>query len=198
VHLPSDMDSQEAFTNSVRQCAQRIQESGAAALGGLYDLTSMRLVRFAAAITRNQHDAEDAVSTALLKVAGRPSLLIDSACPWPYLLQMVRNESLQLLRRKQKWSVTQGLLDLLTWSKVDELEREESIRAVWKALRELPTEQSEVVVLKVWEGFTFQQISDVLGIPAPTAASRYRYGLAKLSSLLKECPEEVNSRGGHS
>jgi RNA polymerase sigma-70 factor (ECF subfamily) len=109
---------------------------------------------------------------------------------------MVRNEALQLLRRKQKWSVAQGLLDLLTWSRVDELEREESIRAVWKALRELPTEQSEVVVLKVWEGFTFQQISQVLGIPAPTAASRYRYGLAKLSSMLKECPEEVSPPGG--
>ena len=53
------------------------------------------------------------------------------------------------------------------------------------ALRQLPTEQSEVVVLKVWEELTFAQIADVLGIPPATAASRYRYALVKLSYLLE-------------
>ena len=55
------MSSQDLFTDRVRLYAQRIGESSAAALAGLYDLTSQRLVRYATTITRNQHDAEDAV-----------------------------------------------------------------------------------------------------------------------------------------
>ena len=175
----------ESYSETVRACAVRITESGAVALGGLYDLTAVRLVRFAATITRNQHDAEDAVSSALLKVVSNASKLAESRSPWPYLLQMVRNESLVVLRRKRRWSFAQGLVDLLPWYRVDHLEQEDSIRAIWMALRQLPTEQSEVVVLKVWEELTFAQIADVLGIPPATAASRYRYALVKLSYLLE-------------
>ncbi len=175
----------ESYSENVRACAVRITESGAVAIGGLYDLTAVRFVRFAATITRNQHDAEDAVSSTLLKVVSNASKLAESRSPWPYLLQMVRNESLVVLRRKRRWSFAQGLVDLLPWNRVDHLEQEDSIRAVWTALRQLPTEQSEVVVLKVWEELTFAQIADVLGIPPATAASRYRYALVKLSYLLE-------------
>lgn len=162
------------------------------AVAGLYDLTALRLVRFSTAITRNQQDAEDAVSAALLRVVSDSALLANAIAPWSYLLRMVRNESLVILRRRKRWSIAKSLVDLWTWTRVDELEREESIRAVWSALRTLPTEQSEVVVLKVWEGLTFQQIADVLEIPAPTAASRYRYALGKLSHLLEPVVMEVH------
>ena len=38
----------------------------------------------------------------------------------------------------------------------------------------------EVVTLKVWGELSFAEIAAVLEIPANTAASRYRYGLAEL------------------
>ena len=69
---------------------------------------------------------------------------------------------------------------------VDEAEREESHRAVWAALRSLPQEQAEVVVLKIWEGLTFSQIGDVLTISPNTAASRYQYAMTKLTSRLSK------------
>jgi RNA polymerase sigma-70 factor (ECF subfamily) len=75
-------------------------------------------------------------------------------------------------------------MDLWTVIPVDELDREELLQAVWRELRALPTEQSEVVVLKIWEEMTFQQIAEVLEIPPPTAASRYRYAMTKLASKL--------------
>lgn len=183
--------SSDPFSESIRERALRIREQGAVAVAALYDLASVRLVRFAATITRNQHDAEDAVAAALLKVVADPATLAEARAPWPYLLCMIRNEALVLLRRKRRWSLAQGLIDLVTWTRVDELEREESIREVWLALRRLPTEQSEVIVLKIWEEFTFQQIGEVLGIPPATAASRYRAGLSKLSTALLPSSEEV-------
>lgn len=179
------MTPHELYLYRVRQCVQRIDESSAAALSGLYDLTSQRLVRFATTITRNQHDAEDSVQAVLVKVSGQPQLLRDCEQPWPYLLRMVRNESLLILRRRKRWSLVHNLSDLLTRRSVDELDQEDMHRAVWSALRTLPVEQSEVIVLKIWEEMTFAEVAEVLDVSPSTAASRYRYALEKLTRKLQ-------------
>jgi RNA polymerase sigma-70 factor (ECF subfamily) len=184
------MGANQEFSERVRQCAGQLSASGGNALGALFDLTSQRLVRFAAALTRHQHDAEDAVQTALARLARQPNLLVNVSCPWAYLLRMVRNEVLTIVRRGQRCTTSGSLADLVTYCPVDEAEREESHRAVWLALRTLPPEQAEVVVLKIWEGMTFAQIGDVLGSSPNTAASRYQYAMIKLSKrLLREQPE---------
>jgi len=172
------------FSEQVRVCASRISESGVAALAALFDLTSQRLVRYATAITRNQHDAEDAVQAALVRVVGNAGFLCRAAHPWAYLMKVVRNEALVILRRKRRWSLVANLSDMLTRHLVDEVVQEESQRAVWKALRSLPTAQAEVVVLKIWEEMTFAQIAEILGASAHTVASRHRYAMEKLSRKL--------------
>lgn len=185
------MTYQATYSERVRDCADCIAETGTAGLSGLYDLTATRLVRFAVAITRNQHDAEDAVQAALMRVVRDCHLLRRADHAWPYLLRIVRNESLVILRRRRRWSFIDNISDLLTRRSVDQLEKEDTHRAVWLALRNLPTEQSEVVVLKIWEELTFAQIAEVLGVPPATAASRYRYALSKLAGLLQKYEAQV-------
>lgn len=182
----------ESLTGQVRECAERIAESGPAALSGLFDLTAHRLLRYSVTITRNQHDAEDAVQAALVRVADSPQLLGRADQPWPYLLRMVRNESLVVIRKRKRWSPLQSLADLITQRGVDEVELEETYREVWSALRSLPTQQSEVVVLKIWEGMTFAQIGEVLEVSPSTAASRYRYAIEKLAPKLMPLAEINN------
>jgi RNA polymerase sigma-70 factor (ECF subfamily) len=58
-------------------------------------------------------------------------------------------------------------------------------------LQKLPPAQSEVVVLKIWEGMTFAEIGEVLGESPNTAASRYRYALQKLTHFLQPLADEV-------
>ncbi len=178
------MAALSAFSRSVQLKAKELAESGPSALGGLFDLTSQRLVRYAIAITRNQHDAEDAVQSVLSRVASQPQRLSGAEQPWAYLLQMVRNEVLQSLRKRSRLQFLSDLRDLLTRCPVDELEKEETHRAVWTALRRLPPSQAEVVVLKIWEEMTLAQIAQMLAISPDTAASRYRYGMQKLRGML--------------
>lgn len=179
-----DSFSSSSFSQRVRVVARQLAELGDDAISGLIDLTSLRLVRFATTITRNQHDAEDAVQTAIVKIAAQPGRLHQCEDPWAFLLRMVRNESLVILRRRPRWNLLGDVCDLLTRCRVDELEREESYREIWRAMRSLPTQQSEVVVLKIWEEMTFAEIANVLEITPSTAASRYRYAVAKLSDRL--------------
>lgn len=173
-----------SFAIQVRQCVSRLRDSGVSALSGLFDLTSVRLVRLAVTITRNQHDAEDVVQMVLVRVADQPIRLGTADEPWHYLLRMVRNQALLVLRNRKRTVQLDSLIDLRTETTVDEAEQAETFRAVWIAMRELPAAQSEVVVLKIWECLTFEQIGDVLGISPSTAASRYRYALEKLSRQL--------------
>ena len=47
-----------------------------------------------------------------------------------------------------------------------------------------------MVVLKIWDGLTFQQIADNTGVPLPTVCSRYRYALKKMREELEMNPIE--------
>ena len=158
----------------------------------LFDLTAQRLVRFAVALTRHQQDAEDAVQAALTRLAAQPQQLAGMARPWAYMLRMVRNEVLAGVRRNQRQRAAGELTDHITHCPVDEAEREESHRAVWAALRTLPGEQAEVVVLKIWEDMTFAQIGEVLEVSPHTAASRYKYAMAKLTARLSRHREALH------
>jgi RNA polymerase sigma-70 factor (ECF subfamily) len=186
------MAAPNPFTTRIQECADRLLEDGVDALAGLFDLASQRLVRFSVTITRNQHDAEDAVQAALVRVATEPQRLAKAESPWAYLLQMVRNEALQIARKKQRWKTEVSLIDLVTLRRVDELEMEETHRAVWTALRTLPPEQAEVVVLKIWEEMTFAQIGQVLETSPNTIASRYQYAMSKLSQILQKQHREMH------
>jgi RNA polymerase sigma-70 factor (ECF subfamily) len=52
----------------------------------------------------------------------------------------------------------------------------------------LPDDQQQVIVLHVWGELTFPQIGELLDISSNTAASRYRYALAKLRESM--CAKE--------
>jgi hypothetical protein len=65
------------------------------------------------------------------------------------------------------------------------LEQQESREKVQEAVAKLPAEQAEVVVLKIWEQFTFAEIADLINESPNTAASRYRYALEKLARHLQ-------------
>lgn len=168
----------------VRHCALELARPGTGALARLYNLTAHRLVRYALMLTRNQDDAEDAVQAAMVRIAQRPRALADAWHPWPYFLKVVRNEALKILRHAKPSALPESALespaDGTSW-----LENSESRECVQSALRLLPPEQAEVVVLKIWEDMTFIEISEVLGQSPNTIASRYRYALQKLTPQLR-------------
>ena len=66
------------------------------------------------------------------------------------------------------------------------VEERERNRLMQEAMGKLPDIYREVVTLKVWGELTFGEIAQALEIPANTAASRYRYGLAELRKLTKQ------------
>ncbi len=63
--------------------------------------------------------------------------------------------------------------------------RRERCEVVARALREIPTEQREVLIMKEYEGLKFREIAEILGCPESTVKSRMYYGLNGLRSVLE-------------
>ena len=59
------------------------------------------------------------------------------------------------------------------------------VHHVGAAVLELPEDQRETVILKIYAGLTFAEIAELGGVSLATAASRYRYALEKLAESLK-------------
>ena len=67
----------------------------------------------------------------------------------------------------------------------------ERAEAVRRAVAALPQELREVVVLKEFEGLTFQEIADALGIPLSTVKSRLYTALKQLRMRLEKFGAEA-------
>ena len=189
-HRILNSSSPQLIWTTVAGIAIDLREGNRSALTRLFDLAGPRLLRYAETLTKNRADAEDAFQSAMVRVAQKPLLFASAETPWAYLVQIVRNEALKIIARKRVSSSLQQLLN--AWRPPECLvEQSESREQVQDALRKLPTEQAEVVVLKIWEGFTFAEIATLIGESPNTAASRYRYALEKLSRFLQPLAEEV-------
>jgi RNA polymerase sigma-70 factor, ECF subfamily len=132
-------------------------------------------------------DAEDVVQEGFVRFWRSRQRAADPAA---YLFTCVKNCALDWQRGRKRQSQREGAVarpesePLFTGP----LEQDERRVLITAALGQLPGDQREVVVMKTWGGLSFPQIAEALHISANTAASRYRYGLAKLREQLAEEP----------
>lgn len=185
-----DNSAPTPWSVEIASCAGSFASGDVSALGRLFDLCAPRLLRYAQTLTRSLEDAEDAVQAGIIRIARNPQSLSAVRHPWAYLLRTVRNEALRLLARKRPAA---SLVVELTGAGLghDAVATAETTAEIRAALSRLPAEQAEVVVLKIWEGLTFQEIATVTGESLNTVASRYRYALTKLETSLRRVAWEV-------
>lgn len=145
----------------------------------LYEKHGPALLAYACALLRDVSAAEDVVQQVFLNLLRVRRVIV--AEPAPYLFRAVRNAALNH-RRARSHEVE--LADAVVWLESPNGSAETSI-ALQSALNALPAEQREVIVLRVWGQLTFEEAGDVIGISPNTAASRYRYGIAKLKEIWK-------------
>jgi RNA polymerase sigma factor (sigma-70 family) len=130
-------------------------------------------------------DAEDAVQEAFVRFWRSRHRVADPAA---YLYACVKHCAVEFHRTRARRSrreeaTARGEAEALF---AGSLEQDERRIAVETALVNLPEKQREVLVMRIWGGLTFPQIAEALAIPAETAASRYRYALAKLHEEFAE------------
>ncbi|NCA83377.1 MAG: sigma-70 family RNA polymerase sigma factor [Opitutae bacterium] len=164
-----------------------LARSDSIALDWIWDAYSPRLLAFATALLCSRHDAEETMQNVFVKIARNRARLAAARSLKAYLFTMTRNEAYTLARQRgrREISVDPQSFGLIPATPAD-LPAPEEAAAAARLLAALPEKQREVVVLKIYEEMTFDEIARSLRISLNTAASRYRYGLEKLRQRLKE------------
>jgi RNA polymerase sigma factor (sigma-70 family) len=145
-------------------------------LGRLY-LKHARALRL---FVRQFDGAEDLVHEAFIKLA-QQSPAPENALPWLY--RVVRNAALTTGRSESRRRRRQDRNIAEEWFTTadDRIDGREATRL----LSELPLEQREVIVARIWGGLTFEDIAQLAGCSLPTAHRRYQAGLASLRERLE-------------
>jgi RNA polymerase sigma-70 factor, ECF subfamily len=111
-----------------------------------------------------------------------------------WLLGIVRNRAIDVLRRNSSGRAPR--LDLGAEERLAEVPapdrtdtealRRDEARSIRGALAQLPEDQSQVIGLAYFGGFSQSEIASMLGAPLGTVKGRMRLGLEKVRSLLAE------------
>ena len=171
-----------------------VERQDADAFAVLYDRHGGAAYSLAHRIVGDPAVAEDVTQEAFLSV-WRSGARFDAArgSVRSWTLGIVRNRAIDALRRASSPAPKLDLDDeaVLEGQPSGELTdseaiRRETARRVRGALRELPQEQSEVIGLAYFGGFTHSEIADMLGMPLGTVKGRMRLGLEKIRLRLAE------------
>jgi RNA polymerase sigma-70 factor, ECF subfamily len=169
-----------------RELSERIAAGDTGALEELYDAYSGAIYRQALAILGSAADAEDVLQDVFLQLVRRRGDPIRDLKA--YLLTAARHHACSSLRRRRRHA-PDGAPEALMPPPACSLQPPEDLAVVREALRTLPAEQRQVVILRIYEELTFAEIGRAVRASVNTVASRYRYALKKLRQALGDAAD---------
>jgi RNA polymerase sigma-70 factor (ECF subfamily) len=154
------------------------------------------LYGFAMVLTRNRTEAEDLVQETYLRASRAFGRLLPDSNLKSWLFAVMRNIRLNQVRRAK---LTGPLVELDAEAEehwrwpvqknqdphfvlLQKIQREQ----IREAVEKLPVHYREVVLLRDFEGFSYQQIATILTCPAGTVMSRLGRARERLRALLSE------------
>ena len=171
-----------------------IEERVALDLDQLYDEHARALFHFLMSVTRDESDTRDLLQEVFVRLARQPESLSEVRDVRAFLHRLAHNAAVDLIRRREARKRTcEGLAKELVelFARSSDPDEQSFRELLTAALGKLPTDQRAVVHLRLWEGFTFEQVAAALDIAPNTAASRYRYGIDKLRARLRPLYDEI-------
>ena len=158
----------------------------------LYDQFASTIYRLTYSMLQHKEDAEEVLQDSF-EYAFRK---LDQYDPhksafktWLYRIAISRCRN----KRRRKWLpsislsqiVNQEINDDRTPTPDEALTLSDKQQQVWQALAELTPKLRETAVLRYYEGLSYNEIGDILAIPAKTAESRMRLAHKALHDLLQ-------------
>lgn len=165
-----------------RDLIAQARRGGVEAYNLLVSRWEKRIFNYLLRLVRNREDALDLSQDVFLKAYQNLNKLDDPARFSSWLFRIAHNEAFSMLRRARP----EGEIS------VEPAVSEESGRmypiemrlAVDGALKRLSDDQREAVLLKVYQGFKFEEMAEILGCPVSTVKSRVYTALDLLKNTL--------------
>lgn len=164
-----------------------------AAYVALYNLYAGMIYRLVYSMLQDREDAEEVLQDSFeyaFRKLGDFDPHKSAFKTWLYRIAVSRCHN----KRRRKWLPTFSLSHQTARQTADEetptpdetVRLTETQQAVWQALQQLTPKLRETAVLRYYEGLSYQEIGDILGIPGKTAESRMRLAHQALREVLQE------------
>ncbi len=161
----------------------RVRRGDVEAFNLLVSRWEKRVFNYLLRLTASPDDALDLSQDVFLKAYQNIRKLDDPARFGPWLYRIAHNEAYSLFRKRRPETALGGCRPCLERNPAPGFPMDLSL-AVTAALDRLNPEQREAVVLKVYEGFKFDEMAEVLGCPVSTVKSRLYTALDLLKTEL--------------
>jgi RNA polymerase sigma-70 factor (ECF subfamily) len=166
-----------------RDLVLRARKGRVEAYNTLVSRWEKKIYNYLLRLTGSPEDAMDVCQDVFLKAYQSLGRLDDAARFGPWLYRIAHNEAYSALRKRRPESEMPDA-DAADPASLRRMAPIEVSLAVGAALDRLPAEQREAVLLKVCEGFKFEEIAAILGCPASTVKSRVYTGLESMKETL--------------
>lgn len=167
---------------------RRLKAGDSQALRRIYEKYRCDLLKLAVVLVNDINQAEDVVHDVFLSFARSTDRIKPQGSLKNYLATSVVNRFRLLRRNALKHKTSQLLENEELVSKQHRPPQwailSEQLKHLNEAMEQLPDDQREVIALKMESKMRIEQIAKIQSVPANTVKGRYRYGIAKLRSLL--------------
>ncbi len=171
-----------------RDLIRKACRGGVEAYNLLISRWEKRVYNYLLRMVRDREDALDLTQETFLKAYQNLGRLEDASRFGPWLYRIAHNEAISLIRKRRPEDEMPAETAELPRNRLFPIELS---LAVESALERLSADQREAVVLKVYQGFKFEEMAEVLGCPVSTVKSRLYTAL----DLLKDTLAPVETRG---
>ena len=179
----------------------RVMEGDLRAFNALIARWDRGLYNFVFRIVGHEEDARDLVQETVIRVYQGVDRLKDPRKFPSWLFRIAHNVCLDKLRSGKNRTMlstdelTEGGRERLLEARIDRFRHEakpdeaayrsELSQILRDALQTLSEEQRTAIVMREYNGYTTQEIADILGIPVGTVRSRIFHGLRNLGKTLR-------------
>jgi RNA polymerase sigma-70 factor (ECF subfamily) len=168
----------ETETQAIKKCQSGDREE----FGQLYDRYIKKIYDFVYYKTQHKETAEDLVSQIFTKALSKiGSFNTNKGTFQAWLYQIARNTVIDHYRTRKKDRNIEDIFDLA--SEID-IERDTEVKIklaeVEEYLRDLKPEQRDIILMRVWQGMSYRDISVIMGKSEASCKMMYSRGINKL------------------
>ncbi len=145
-----------------------------------------RLRRFARSLSRNQHDADDLVQSAVERAWKHIEQLKPGANLASWMFGIMKNAFIDDRRARGRRGEVALPEDSGDHPAVSPVDLQTSMWSVSTAMSKLPEDQRLAIALVLIEGMSYKEAAEVLEVPIGTLTSRLARGRAALATALAD------------
>lgn len=174
--------AKEAGAVNAENIIEEFKAGNELALAYLYDHYSRALFGVGLRILNDPTLTEDLLQESFVKIwENREKFDESKASLYTWMLNICRNKAIDKLRsRGHKNQQQNRLLDKHVYNLKSKYTQDPQHIGLNELVEKLPAEQSEIIQLSFFEGYTQKEIAEECGIPLGTVKSRARAALQKL------------------